>query len=185
MTARATQELTAEHRVIEDVLAALDRAVADAARTRAVPAAFLRDVVTFSRLFVDRCHHGKEERCFFPCLAKCGVPVEGGPIGVMLREHEEGRRLVGVIDDTLARAEDGRATLEDVLAACRDYVDLLRAHIAKETEILFPIGDAVADAEDDAGVRRCFAETDAAFGDGARDVLAQLAETLAHPGGTP
>ena len=185
MTVRATQELTAEHRVIEDVLAALDRAVTDAARSGAVPAAFLRDVVAFSRMFVDRCHHGKEERCFFPCLAKCGVPVEGGPIGVMLREHEEGRRLVGVIDDTLARHEAGSATLEDVLGACRDYVDLLRAHIAKETQVLFPIGDAVVGDEDEAGVRRCFEETDGAFGAGARDVLARLAETLAHSGGTP
>jgi len=177
MTVRATQELTAEHRVIEDVLAALDRAVTDAARSGAVPAAFLRDVVAFSRMFVDRCHHRKEERCFFPCLAKCGVPVEGGPIGVMLREHEEGRRLVGVIDDTLARHEAGSATLEDVLGVCRDYVDLLRAHIAKETQVLFPIGDAVVGDEDEAGVRRCFEETDGAFGAGARDVLTRLAET--------
>lgn len=185
MSVRPTQELTAEHRVIEDVLAALDRVVTEAARTRVVPAAFLRDLVTFSRTFVDRCHHAKEERCFFPCLANRGVPADGGPIGVMLREHEEGRRLVAVIDDTLARAEDGRATLEEVLGACRDYVDLLRAHIAKETQILFPIGDAVTDEEDDAGVRRCFEDTDGAFGAGARDVLAQLAETLTHSGGTP
>jgi len=185
MSARPTEELTAEHRVIEGVLEALDRAAADAARTRVVPTAFLRDVVTFSRMFVDRCHHGKEERCFFPCLAKCGVPEEGGPIGMMLREHEQGRRLTGVIDDTLARYEDGRATLEDVLEPCREYVDLLRTHIDKETHILFPIGDAVAGDADDAGVRRCFEDTDGSFGTGARGVLTRLAETLAHSGGRP
>jgi hypothetical protein len=49
MTVRATQELTAEHRVIEDVLAALDRAVTDAAGTRVVPAAFLRGVDRHTR----------------------------------------------------------------------------------------------------------------------------------------
>lgn len=171
---RATQQLAAEHRVIEEVLAALDRVVADAERTRVVPVTFLKQLVTFSRSFVDQCHHGKEERCFFPCLVKRGVPAEGGPIQVMLREHEEGRRLVGVIEDTLVRHEDGRAALDDVLGACRDYVDLLRTHIEKESQVLFPLGDAVMGDDDEAGTGQCFADMDAALGAGAHGLAEGL-----------
>lgn len=185
MNARPTETLAAEHRVIGEVLAALDRAVAEAERTRVVPAAFLGDLVRFSRAFVDRCHHGKEERCFFPCLVACGVPADGGPIEVMLQEHEEGRRLAAVIADTLARHEAGRAALEDVLGVCRDYVDLLRTHIDKETRVLFPLGDELAGEREDDGTRRCFEEVEASSGAGARDVLARLTARSRYPEGPP
>ncbi len=65
---RSTQELVEEHGVIESVLRALDLKLNEADRTGVVPVDFLRDVVRFSQSFVDRCHHGKEERCLFPCL---------------------------------------------------------------------------------------------------------------------
>jgi hemerythrin-like domain-containing protein len=174
---RATQELAAEHRVIEQAMAALERAVVDAERTGVVPEAFIEDVVRFSRAFIDRCHHGKEERCFFPCLARRGVPVEGGPIETMLQEHEQGRRLVAVIEETLARHRGGRAALEDLLGACRDYIDLLRGHIEKETQMIFPLGDAVANEEDDAGTQRCFEETEAAIETPPSDMLRRFADT--------
>jgi hemerythrin-like domain-containing protein len=90
----------------------------------------------------------------------------------MLLEHEEGRRLVTVIEDTLARHEAGQAPLDDVLGACRDYVDLLRSHIGKETRVLFPMGDAVVDERDDAATVRCFEDAGAALGAGAQDRLA-------------
>jgi hemerythrin-like domain-containing protein len=44
--------------------------------------------------FVDRCHHGKEEQLLFPALEQVGISREEGPIGVMLKEHQQGRNLV-------------------------------------------------------------------------------------------
>lgn len=175
---RATGELAAEHKVIERALAALEQVVLEAERTRVLPVPFLKDLVTFSRSFVDRCHHGKEEGCLFPCLVQCGVPAEGGPIGTMLREHAEGRRLVGLIEESVARHEAGRAAVEDVLALCRDYVDLLRGHIDKESQMLFPIGDSVMSEDDDARTRRCFEDTEGALGSRAYDALTGLADRL-------
>ena len=185
MSPRPTQTLAAEHRLIEGVLDALERAVAEAERTRVLPAAFIEDVVLFSRVFVDRCHHGKEERCFFPCLVNLGLPADGGPIEIMLREHEEGRRLALAIADGLARYQHGSAALEDVLGICRDYVDLLRTHIEKETHVLFPLGDELAGEDEDEGARRCFEEIEASLGAAGRDVLTRLTTMSAHPGRTP
>lgn len=36
----------------------------------------------------DKIHNKKEEDFLFPLMEEKGVPVEGGPIGVMIQEHE-------------------------------------------------------------------------------------------------
>ncbi|HEY6103772.1 MAG TPA: hemerythrin domain-containing protein [bacterium] len=78
----------------------------------------------------------KEERCLFPALAKAGVPEAGGPVAVMLEEHDRGRALLRVM-------ESGAAA--DRARAAREYVGLLREHIDKENGVLFPLADAVLD----------------------------------------
>ena len=55
---RPTEILSDEHRVIEQVLACLER-IAEEAETRTLDVAAARDVVTFVQNFADRCHHGK------------------------------------------------------------------------------------------------------------------------------
>lgn len=179
----STAELVHEHQVIERVLAALASGVRAAGETGKLDVAWLRSVVTFSRQFIDRCHHGKEEGCLFPCLERRGIPREGGPIGVMLQEHEMGRELVRHIAEALDGYERGAATREGVLAPCRAYVELLTQHIAKENTILFPMGDMVLELGDHDANRRCFAEKEEAVGHGAHAPLVQLAEEIA--GGSP
>jgi hemerythrin-like domain-containing protein len=49
----------------------------------------------FIKGFADGCHHKKEEGIFFPAMQAAGAPAEGGPVSVMLAEHEQGRRLAG------------------------------------------------------------------------------------------
>ncbi|MGD0266766.1 MAG: hemerythrin domain-containing protein, partial [Candidatus Methylomirabilota bacterium] len=38
-----------------------------------------------------QCHHGKEENLLFKTMVDRGFPRQGGPIAVMLHEHETGR----------------------------------------------------------------------------------------------
>ena len=47
----------------------------------------LDQLFEFFGVFVDRCHHGKEEALLFPALEAVGIGNNGGPIGVMLRER--------------------------------------------------------------------------------------------------
>ena len=58
-------------------------------------------ILEFLRVFVDKCHHGKEEDLLFPALIAGGVPKEG-PIAVMLHEHEMGRRYVKAMSEAYA-----------------------------------------------------------------------------------
>ena len=177
---RSTQELFEEHRVVQTVLRALDRQVSEAERTHTVPVEFLRTLVAFSRAFLDRCHHGKEERCLFPCLERKGIPRDGGPIEVMLQEHEKGRALVRKIGDRLDLYAQGATTEDSILALCREFGDLMNEHIEKENEMLFPMSDSVMDADDDRQTTGCYEGKEEEIGHGEHRRLIELAERMAR-----
>ena len=154
---RLTASLRRDHEVILKALERLEERVAVWKGTGEVDRAALRRFIEFARTFIDRCHHGKEERCLFPCLERRGIPREGGPIGVMLYEHQLGRELVGRIDEGLRAVERGdEGAVSAVLSACDEYIQLLRNHIAKENGVLFPMGESVAEEMDFAEVGGCY-----------------------------
>jgi hemerythrin-like domain-containing protein len=147
-----TTALREEHRVILRALALLEVAIERPAGTRDVPDEWWARLIRWLRAFADRNHHAKEERWLFPALAKAGMPAEGGPVAVMLAEHAEGRALVALM------AEDpGRRRV-----AARGYVDLLRSHIDKENDVLFPLAEALLGEDERRAVARGFATVEAA-----------------------
>lgn len=83
-------------------------------------------ILDFLQVFVDKCHHGKEEEILFPAMEKAGVP-KVGLIDELLKEHEEGREFV--------RNMAG----EDFAENAREYASLIREHIKKEQQKLFPL----------------------------------------------
>ncbi len=153
----ATARLKHDHATITKVLAALPGLTAQ----QPLPVKTLRSAVAFSQTFVDRCHHGKEEGCLFPCLEGRGIPREGGPIGMMLLEHEMGRNLVHRIGQALDAFEAGNASPAAVVLLVDEYVRLLANHIAKEEGVLFQIADHVMANADDAQTVACYERTEA------------------------
>ncbi len=102
----------------------------------------VEDCVTFIRLFADACHHGQEEDLLFPELEARGMPREGGPIAVMLHEHQVGRGYARQMAKALTEAREGDPEARAVLVnAAHGYVDLIRAHIRKENDVLFNWAD--------------------------------------------
>jgi hemerythrin-like domain-containing protein len=119
----------------------------------------LDQLIDFFRGFVDRCHHGKEEDVLFPELEKRGVPREGGPIGVMLAEHDTGRRYVREISEALARLRGGDGSAAgDIQKNSSGYRDLLREHIDKENNVLYPMADRLLSKLDAAKMMERFEE---------------------------
>jgi hemerythrin-like domain-containing protein len=171
---RPTDILRAEHQLILRALDVLAAAATLSERGAEMPDAWWSDAVAWIREFADRNHHGKEEDRLFPALVKAGVPKDGGPVGVMLAEHVEGRKLVGAIE---AASGASRAR------AARGFVNLLRAHIDKEDNVLFNIADGVLDEAVQARLGREFAAVADELGptvsiDGARARLDTLAAAL-------
>lgn len=173
-----TQVLKDEHRVIEKVLDAMERAICH----DAVDRVFFEKAVDFVRNFADGCHHAKEEGELFPVLEASGIPREGGPIGCMLKEHEEGRSLVRMIADNLEAAAGGdRAAVGAVHQAAGNYVELLRQHIQKEDTILFVVADQTLGAEQKRLMLAAFDQAEQAGGDaGKHDRYVALADELSQ-----
>jgi len=141
---RATDDLRDEHARILEVVGVFERILDSAVDGLDVTA--LEGCTQFFRLFTDACHHGKEEDVLFPELVEQGVPQDEGPIAVMLREHARGRALVRQMRVALEALKGGVVAAADELdAAGRAYIDLIRDHIGKEDHVLFEMADGLLD----------------------------------------
>jgi hemerythrin-like domain-containing protein len=99
-------------------------------------------LLEFFTVFVDKCHHGKEEELLFPAMVQAGVPSDGGPIGVMLREHELGRECVRKMKAAFPMIKaDEPQSVQDFVRSARGYISLLNQHIEKENNVLFPMAE--------------------------------------------
>jgi hemerythrin-like domain-containing protein len=138
----AIDMLMQEHRLIEQVLAALERCARALDQGRTVDRTSIRDFADFFANFADKCHHAKEEDRLSVSMVDHGFSRDDGPIGMMLVEHTEGRRHVGA----LRQIGNGRGPLTDAEARevrehARAYATLLQDHILKEDEILYPMAE--------------------------------------------
>jgi hemerythrin-like domain-containing protein len=129
-----------EHRNIERVVDALERAAAHLARGGVVRPAFFTEAAGFFADYADGVHHAKEEGVLFGAIIDSGMPASEGPIPVMLEEHGEARLFTRALRTAAKRLESGDAlAAADVIYAARRYAALIRDHIAKEDEVLFPM----------------------------------------------
>ena len=71
---KALEDLKHEHRLIERVLAVLERTTQQLERDGHVSPETLERGLTFVRGFADGCHHAKEEHGLFPVLARRARP---------------------------------------------------------------------------------------------------------------
>lgn len=173
---KATDALKADHRVIERVLGVLEKLT----RSPAVPLEVWEKAVDFIRHFADRCHHLKEEKILFPALEGRGVPVQGGPIGMMLFEHEEGRAYVkGMLEALEFAKEDPQAATPALIENAGAYLRLLRQHINKEDDILFEMADEALTSEEQKNLLREFEEHEMKeIGPGVHEKYLKIAEEL-------
>ncbi len=141
---KASEVLKSEHRGIERMLEWLQQEAERLEAGRPANVETLEKAVDFLRNFADACHHTKEEKELFPALERAGVPAEGGPIAVMLADHNEGRGYIRSMAQALEAYRQGDREAGATLAASvRGYVELLTSHIWKEDNILFAMADQV------------------------------------------
>ena len=66
----------------------------------------------------------------------------------MLMEHDLGRAFVRGMEEAATRALGGEADqTEAIVSNARGYLELLREHISKEDEILYPLAERVLPGE--------------------------------------
>ncbi len=146
---KCVESMMREHELIVEVLASLQVMAEKLSGGELVNREDVADFGRFFRDFADKCHHGKEEDRLFVKMVEAGFPRNGGPIAVMLAEHEEGREevrgllAIGAGSGTLTNQE--RANTVEYAGR---FVPLLYAHIQKENNILYPMAQNVISASE-------------------------------------
>lgn len=175
-----TEILKHEHKIILMVLDAAKREVQSIRQRGKLHVAELEKMMDFIRNFADRCHHAKEENLLFVKMNEKGMPSESGPIAVMLKEHAEGRRRIKAIGEAIPEAKEGDLSARQAISENLDaYIQLLRNHIEKEDNILYPMADKVFTEKDQQLLSEAFDKVEAEeIGEGVHEKYHKLAHEL-------
>jgi hemerythrin-like domain-containing protein len=182
----ATEELKNEHRVIERMLKVLTAAANRLEHGEDVPSEVWPQAVDFIRTFADYCHHGKEEDLLFGSMERHGIPRDGGPIAVMLMEHDQGRSFVKGIEEASQKLEQGDSSAAAAVAQnARGYAELLTEHILKEDNILYEMANQAIPPEEQRQLAEQFEQVERErIGEGKHDEYVRLVEELERKVGT-
>ncbi|MBU0554229.1 PAS domain-containing protein [Myxococcota bacterium] len=141
--------LVAEHELIERAMAVLEDELGKATAHQE-DATRLARAVDFLLEFGDKLHNQKEEQLLFPLMESRGIPRHGGPIAVMLAEHQTERALLTRIQMELGQGD--AATRAALIQAGKDYLRVRAEHIWKENDVLYLMGRRVISEEDGAAL---------------------------------
>ncbi|MCM8785907.1 MAG: hemerythrin domain-containing protein [Candidatus Omnitrophica bacterium] len=172
---KPTEILKEEHKVIRKMLDVLEVIVTKEDKLDDANIEDLKNIVDFIKNFADKCHHGKEEDILFPALEEAGIPKEGGPIGVMLEEHDIGRKYVrGLIKGIEEKS------IVDIKENALGYINLLREHTDKEDNILYEMADIHIDEFEQKEIIEKFEKVEKKMGKGVHEKYHKLIENLAE-----
>lgn len=149
MTNKAIDILTEEHRLILRAMIIAEKMAAAFEKDASVREDDARALLDFIANFADNFHHKKEEDILFKWMGERGFPVEGGPIAVMLAEHDIGRGFATDAKDAL-QSPPSPESLACLIQNLRHFAAHLRQHIFKEDNILYPMAERLCDADGEA-----------------------------------
>jgi PAS domain S-box-containing protein len=173
--------LMGEHRLLEKVAGVL---VSEVGKSTTVgemakeSRARVTRSLDFFETFMDKCHNQKEEKVLFPLLEQRGIPKEGGPIGVMLLEHEKEREFIRKIKGSLAEEN-----IKQMLVDSKNFSELLKDHVWKEDETLYPMGKRVLSEADGKKLLSGFDGIEKGLGKGVHEKYLKSAEELEKEAG--
>lgn len=178
---KATEILMSEHRVIERVITSIEAGARQLEIGGTITPEFFIEASDFIKGFADGCHHKKEEGVLFKTMVENGMPSEGGPVGMMLMEHEQGRQFTRGMRVAAEKLQAGDTSARAaVIQNARGYAALLRQHIIKEDGVLFPMADRVIPLREHDAVVEGFERVEHEdTGEGVHEKYLALAERLA------
>lgn len=144
MKTNVTQVMSEEHQLILRMITLVEKNIALMEEGKFRNWQFFLDAVDFIRNYADRFHHAKEEDVLFVALIKNGMPEKQSPIEAMQIEHEQGRMFVRTLEDAAEKALAGEpGQIPRISENGKGYAALLRDHIKKEDNILYPLAERV------------------------------------------
>ena len=181
MEKRATQTLEEEHHLIQKVVSAMAALADRVFEGQPAEKEMLVNLVDFMRVFVEKCHHEKEENHLFPLLASKGVPVAGCPIGALTHEHQAAGKLTADLCAAVEAYLKSPAKMGTFLVSTlRGIVALYPGHIWKENYLLFPMTDKILNEKEQQELVEKFESVERKIGLDVHHRFVQLAAILAE-----
>jgi hypothetical protein len=175
MSQRWEELLKRDHEVTERVFAAMETQFCAADGPSPALVGLLVDYLHY----VDQCHNQKEELHLFPRLEQRGMPRHGGPLGVMLQEHEQARQILArLVPLATTYAAGDRRVLPELRAAFGEYASLCKDHFWKENDILYPMALRTLSGAEAAQVVAGIEEVEASLGAGTRERYYRIAREI-------
>jgi hemerythrin-like domain-containing protein len=133
----ATENLMKEHQLILKYVDLMERCAEFSLKNSQNSMLFEKahHFIAFIHEFADDFHHAKEEQILFRYLEVPGVLTHCNPIPQMLNEHSKARELVRNMENALHTND-----INKLGANIAQYANLLKEHIYKEDNILYPMG---------------------------------------------
>jgi hemerythrin-like domain-containing protein len=134
---KSTKILSDEHQNILKVVDLLEKEC-DSLKQKEIDKDFFEKVIDFIRNYADKFHHAKEENILFKefCKSAENGELHCNPVDQMLIEHDIGREFVKGMEISLSKNNK-----EELGRNARGYIGLIREHIFKEDNILYPMAD--------------------------------------------
>lgn len=181
MEKKPTEILEEEHHIIQLVVGVMAALAEGLDAGKGPDCSILRDLVEFMRMFADKCHHGKEESHLFPLLEAKGVPVTGCPLGILIHEHQSGRKLVMELAEAAEACGKGAPEANERLrASLQGLVNLYPNHIWNEDYLLFPMTNKILSDEEQRELLEKFEQVEESIGKGEHHRFVTMAEVLAE-----
>jgi len=159
---RSTKPLSDDHQMVLKKLDDFEEVINNLGKPTIMPT--LKELGTFFKgeIWI---HFAKEEDALFPEMAKF-MPIEGGPIGVMLLEHEELREANDEFQKGLEvyiKNPDNVKAADLIRRNGMNIIQILRPHIDKEDNILFMMAEMHLDDAQTKNILKTYEEIEEKF----------------------
>ncbi len=172
-----------EHRLILRVVNAFERYLHDFPVDTPESRQDLQRFVVFFREYADLIHHEKEETILLPAMVHAGCDWEGADLKHVREDHQQERYLMRSLRQIAAqRGLWSGEDLRHLNAVGQELIDFLRAHMERETVLLYPAARTHITGEHEVKLKQALDDYARVRGD--RDAwLVELGEELIrdHP----
>ncbi len=137
------QLLVEEHEWIEKVIAVVETEIAQGQANNPINVKRLSRAIDFLFEIGDKIHNQKEELFLFPRMIQNGIPSQGGPISVMLQEHQAERQILQELSALLPSGKKAFKLTPEIEEKFQSYIQIRKEHIWKENDVLYMMASRV------------------------------------------
>lgn len=146
---KATEVLINEHNGVKTILEVLSKINSQIKKGQEANLEHIDEIIEFLRVFVDQCHHTKEEVILFSSVESVGQDEDRALIKELLEEHNKGRSFVNSFSEIFDDYKKGnKEKASELVKISEEYISLLTKHIEKEDNKLFPVADLLLSKEE-------------------------------------